>query len=148
MDRDLKEDLRVAHAKIEDLSPADRARRADLVKLLRTFAHELEPDERRHCAEIRRSFTDPGDYVEFLGTRRSHAWVMGELKTLDGRLRFRQVGSNPGTFDLAPEIAATVTETRGYWFGLARTNRASYPVGPVVLLEKMPSGKLPTSIDP
>jgi hypothetical protein len=141
--RDLAEDLRVAHARPETLSPADHVRRAEVVELLRTFAHELTAEQRQHNGAIRASFEDPGDYVELLGTRSEHSWVLGELKRVDGRLVLFQVGARKGVFEiLSAAVPENVKADGRLWFGRAKTDRASYPIGPIDKLERLPEGDL------
>lgn len=145
MPRDLKEDLRVAHARPETLSPADLVRRAEVVELLRTLAHELTDEQRQHNGAIRASFDDAGDYVELLGTRSPHAWVLGALRRVDGRLCLFRGGSHNSVFEVLPGALPEGARADGrLWFGRAVTDRANFPVGPIDLLERVegPEGDL------
>lgn len=137
MHRDIEEDLRVVHAKIETLSPADLVRRTEVVELLRSLAHELTEEQRRHNGAIRASFKDIGDYVELLGSRSDHVWVIGELRRVDGRLCLFRSGSRSDVFEvLASALPEGARADGRLWFGRTRTDRASYPVGPIDLLER------------
>ncbi len=145
MSRDLNEDLRVAHARPETLSPADLVRRAEVVELLRTLPHELTAEQRQHNGAIRASFEDAGDYVELLGTRSPHAWVLGALRRVDGRLCLFRPGSNSGVFEVLPGALPDGARADGrLWFGRSATDRANFPVGPIDLLERVegPDGDL------
>lgn len=137
----LEDDIRVAHADPSALKKKDLARRKRVVKLLRTFPHELDRDERKRAQKIRASFTDAGDYVNLVGRgpRRKHSWVVGEIVTRDGSPLLAVRGSGPAR---ELEITAEALEkagpdTKGFWFGRAATDRAEYPVGPVDVLERV-----------
>lgn len=145
MPRDINEDLRVARARPETLSPADLVRRAEVVELLRTLPHELTSEQRRHNGAIRASFDDAGDYLELLGTRSPHAWVLGALRRVDGRLCLFRGGHHNSVFEVLPSALPEGARADGrLWFGRAVTDRANYPVGPIDLLERVegPDGDL------
>lgn len=145
MSRDLNEDLRVAHARPETLSSADLVRRAEVVALLRALTHELTGEQRRHNGAIRASFEDAGDYVELLGTRDPHVWVLGALRRVDGRLCLFRSGERGGVFEVLAEALPEGARADGrMWFGRAVTDRASFPVGPIDVLERVdgPEGGL------
>jgi hypothetical protein len=135
----LRNDLRIVHADQADLTAEEVERRKDVVRILRSFPHELTDEQRALAAAIRASFHDAADYVALLGTRTPCGWVLGRIRLLSGRrLALFEEGGRQRVLSIRPAAANVLMGAYSeFWLGRARTDGAGLAVGPVDRLEPL-----------